>query len=48
MEHAYDDESGGRNRVSAKHPAYVNGDGAVAVQDILLVLSSFGSGCLDE
>jgi hypothetical protein len=34
--------------VSAECPADVNGDGMVAVQDILLVLSSYGSSCLDE
>ncbi len=44
----YDDGSCMWSVVSAECPADVNGDGIVAVQDILLVLSSYGSSCLDE
>ena len=47
-EAVYDDGSCMWSVVSAECPADVNGDGIVAVQDILLVLSSYGSSCLDE
>ena len=47
-EAVYDDGSCMWSAVSAECPADVNGDGMVAVQDILLVLSSYGSSCLDE